>query len=150
MPISSTPGSVFGYHTIKTEPGPSSINTKESNASTNNWLQVAGYFPLVGLGVAIVRVIGISEAEYQARASALQADEKAAPLYSTSFKVTMYIRAFFEGIGAGIIFLLIDTVASMIRFSPCADQSDHRTIVTARHKDGSKTYTQLNSVLYNH
>lgn len=89
-----------------------------SYVSMTNWSKVLGYIPGVGFNIGIVRInhivdyVDINNLENSIENLNVGGDGK----FSLIGKIMGYVRAVFEIIGLGIIFLPFDLLASGYRF----------------------------------
>ncbi len=92
----------FGFHV-----GPSMINF-DTSACKINVLNLCGYFPLLGIYSAYSRFKMIT------------------PSGSVAFQATLITRGVLEGLGVGIIFLVLDLLVTIGRMSHVC----YRTYIT--------------------
>lgn len=123
--IASNVNNTFGFHTRNTIPGAykhnikflnrktrqhefySNLNVAKTDAIFFNALQIAGYIPVVGLIPFAARLI-----------VPLFNEESAMHQEPADVKKAHYIRAIFEGLGMGILYLIPDIIVTLDRFAP--------------------------------
>ncbi|MBS0623683.1 MAG: hypothetical protein JSS62_03585 [Verrucomicrobia bacterium] len=127
MSITSSLGANFGFYTQSSYNGPNLApsltkqiySVRENMFSDDNGVfnniefnifQILGYIPVLSSGTAVARIMCVSDNPVVSAENL------------TIVKVIAYIRAFFEILGLGVIFLPVDLLVTLVRFTCCQEK----------------------------
>lgn len=95
-------------------------------STTMNALNFLGYIPVVGAGVAIARAYVMSHGNSQSPSDKDEIPQGKREF--TAFVISQIVRAFFEFVGAGFLFIIPDLIVTHMRDSQQEDGNQTTSI----------------------